>query len=108
MTIAHTAHDSRTERLSREARGIVLFEERGNEIQQLAKGIYSVPSCNGRDDYLVRYSDSAESCECKDFEFGHVCKHLYATALFAAKRRRAVRTRFAPVLADDRGRVSSD
>ncbi len=31
----------------------------------------------------------------------HVCKHLYAAALFAAKRRRAVRVNFAPVLADE-------
>ncbi len=101
MTIAHTAQDSRTRvRLTREARGIQLFEERGDEIQQLGRGLYSVPSCTGRGDYLVHYSAEAESCQCKDFEFGHVCKHLYAVALFAAKRRRAVRV-IAPVLMDE-------
>jgi len=101
MTIAQPAHHSRTERLTREARGIALFEERGNDIQQIGRGVYSVPSCTGRGDYLVRYSDTAESCECGDHQRrGMVCKHLYAAALFAAKRRRVVRTRFAPVLAD--------
>lgn len=93
-------HDSRHQRLTREARGIALFEERGDEIQQLGRGLYSVPSCTGRGDYLVAYDDQGESCECKDFEFGHVCKHLYAAALFAAKRRRAVRV-IAPVLMDE-------
>jgi hypothetical protein len=100
-SVADSRHPTTAERLTREARGIQLFEERGEDIQQLGRGVYSVPSCSGRDEYLVRYSDSAESCECKDFEFGHVCKHLYATALFSAKRRRAVRTRFAPVLGDE-------
>jgi hypothetical protein len=102
MTIAHPAHDSRTERLTREARGIALFEERGDDIQQIGRGLYSVPSCTGRGDYLVRYSDAAESCECGDHQRrGTTCKHLYATALFAAKRRKAIRTGFAPVLTDE-------
>jgi hypothetical protein len=95
------AHDSRTERLTREARGIALYEERGDDIQQLGRGVYSVPSCSGRDDYLVHYSTEAENCACKDFEFGHVCKHLYAAALFAAKRSKAIRVAFAPVLIDE-------
>jgi uncharacterized Zn finger protein len=98
MTIAHPAHDSRHERLAREARGIQLYEERGDEIQQIGRGTYSVPSCSGDEDYLVRYDDQGESCECRDFEFGHVCKHLYAAALFAAKRRKAIKVAFAPVL----------
>ena len=119
MTIAHPAHTTTdpttragdpfiaasrsreyAERLTREERGIQLFEERGDEIQQIGRGLYSVPSCTGRGDYLVRYSDTAESCSCRDFQFGHVCKHQYAVAIFAAHRRKAIRTRFAPVLAD--------
>ncbi len=104
QSLAQPAHDSRTERLTREARGIALFEERGHDIQQIGRGLYSVPSCTGRGDYLVRYGDTAESCECGDHQRrGMVCKHLYATALFTAKRRRAVRTRFATVLADGGG-----
>ena len=98
MTIAHTAHDSRHERLTREERGIALFEERGDDIQQLGRGLYSVPSCSGRHDYRVHYDHHGESCGCRDFEFGHVCKHLYAVALFAAKRRKAIRVAFSPVL----------
>jgi SWIM zinc finger len=91
--------DPRTERLTREARGIQLFEERGHDIQQVGRGLYSVPSCSSRGAYLVRYSDTAESCECGDHQRrGLVCKHLYAAALFAAKRRKAIRTGFAPVL----------
>ena len=98
---ASPAHPSTTERLTREARGIALYEERGDEIQQLGRGLYSVPSCTGRGEYLVRYGDEAESCECGDNRHrGHVCKHLYAAALFAAKRRRAVRV-IASVLADE-------
>ena len=60
-----------------------------------------MPSCTGRGDYLVRYDDQDEGCECRDFEFGHVCKHLYAVALFAAKRRKAIRSGFAPALMPD-------
>jgi hypothetical protein len=104
MTIAHPAHDSRTERLSREARGIQLFEERGDDIQQLRIGLYSVPSCSSQEDYLVEYGAGVESCQCKDFEFhgeDYPCKHLVSAAIFAAKRRRVVRTRFAPVLMDE-------
>lgn len=102
MTIAHPAHDPRTERLTREARGLELFAERGNEIQQLGRGLYSIPSCSGRGDYLVRYSDTAESCECGDNQRrGMVCKHLFAAALFASKRRKAIKTGFAPVLMDE-------
>ncbi len=99
-SLAQPAPDSRTERLTRELRGIALFEERGGDIQQLARGTYSVPSCTGRGDYLVRYDDQGESCECRDFEFGPglPCKHLYAAALFAAKRRKAIKVAFAPVL----------
>ena len=95
-----SAHDSRTERLTREARGIALFEERGGEIQQHARGLYSVPSCTVREgDYLVRYGAQGENCECADHtRRGHCCKHLYAAALFAAKRRKAIRTGFAPAL----------
>ena len=104
MTIAQSARDSRTrERLTREARGLALFEERGVEIQQLRVGLYSVPKCSGRGDYLVEYGAGVESCECKDFEFHgerQPCKHLYAAALFAAKRRRAIRV-IAPLLADE-------
>ena len=96
-------HPSTTERLTREARGLALFEERGDEIQQLRVGLYSVPKCSGRGDYLVEYGAGVESCECKDFEFHgeeYPCKHLIATAIFYAKRRRAVRA-IAPVLMDE-------
>jgi hypothetical protein len=92
----------RQERLTREERGIALFEEHSGEIQQLGRGLYSVPSCSGRADYLVEYGAGVESCECKDFEFhgaNYPCKHLIAAALFAARRRRVVRT-IAPVLMD--------
>jgi len=79
------ARVSRTERLTREARGIALYEERGHDIQQIECGLYSVPSCTGRGDYLVHYGDTAESCECGDNQRrGMVCKHLYAAALFTA------------------------
>ncbi len=98
------APDSRAGRLTREARGIALYEERANDIQQLRIGLYSVPSCSSPKDYLVEYGAGVESCQCKDFEFhgeDYPCKHLVSVAIFAAKRRRAVRTRFAPVLADE-------
>jgi SWIM zinc finger len=97
--LADQRHDSRTrERLTREARGLELFALRGDEIQQIARGLYSVPSCSARGDYLVHYDDEAESCECSDNQRrGMVCKHLYAAALFAARRRRVVRA-IAPVL----------
>jgi hypothetical protein len=99
--LADHRHDSRHQRLTREARGLELFALRGDDIQQIARGLYSVPSCTGLHDYLVHYGDQGfevESCECGDNQRrGMVCKHLYAAALFAARRRRVVRA-IAPVL----------
>jgi hypothetical protein len=105
MTATSVPRTTRHQRLTREARGIHLFEERSGEIQQLRLGLYSVPSSAGsaRGDYLVEYGAGVESCECKDFEFHgeeYPCKHLVAVAIFAAKRRKAVRT-IAPVLMDE-------
>ncbi len=96
-----TAHDSREQRLAREERGIQLYQDHGAGIQQLRVGLYSVPSCTTKGEYLVEYGAGVESCECKDFEFhgeDFPCKHLIACAIFAAKRRKAIRVAFAPVL----------
>jgi hypothetical protein len=88
MTIAHPAHHS-----TRETRALELYENRGHLIRSIASDTYEVPSCGlqGRR-YTVRYGGHApESCSCKDFEFGHICKHLLAVGIMHAARRGGVR-----------------
>ncbi len=97
-SLARSAQESTT----RTDRGQKLYTEHADEIRFEAKlGVWLVPSCSDLTSVYEVTLGLRPSCECKDFEFGHVCKHLYATALFAAKRRRAVRSRFARVLADE-------
>lgn len=74
-------------RESRELKGVRIALEHFEEIAASYKrgGVYTVPSERGGKSYTVVYSRRDERCECKDFEFGHVCKHLYAVAVVAAK-----------------------
>ena len=41
--------------------------------------------------YTVRYGGGVESCTCKDFAFGYICKHLLAVGIMHAARRSGVR-----------------
>jgi uncharacterized Zn finger protein len=78
---------------TRETRALELYEKRGHLIRSTASDIYEVPSCGmqGRR-YTVRYGGHArEACTCKDFEFGHICKHLLAVGIMHAARRGGVR-----------------
>jgi hypothetical protein len=82
MTIAHPAPQS----TGRELRALALAEEHFEEIAASFKdGSYLVPSCSGRGSYWVTYTSREESCGCKDWEFGNVCKHILATAVVKAK-----------------------
>src|SRR4051812_12289685 len=62
---------------SRLGRAVRLFEEHGDEIEDLGDGIYNVPSSTGTGSYPVNYTN--ESCSCPDAEFhtedGFACKH---------------------------------
>ena len=78
---------------TRETRALELYRDHGHLIRSIASDTYEVPSCgmHGRR-YTVRYGGHArESCSCKDFEFGHVCKHLLAVGIMHAARRGGVR-----------------
>ena len=77
---------------SRAGRALALFEERGSLIRAVAADTFEVPSCGMRGKrYIVRYGGEAESCTCKDHEFGHICKHLLAVGIMHAARRAGVR-----------------
>lgn len=74
-------------RTTREQRGLEIARTCFEEIAaSYRRGTYTVPSHStpGRS-YRVRYSRREESCECKDWQFGHICMHIYAAAMVAAK-----------------------
>jgi hypothetical protein len=94
---------------SRAERALALFEERGSLIRSVAADTFEVPSCGMRGKrYTVRYGGGVESCSCKDFEFGHICKHLLAVGAMHAARRSGVReVRTARVAAGDPFRAAA-
>ena len=72
---------------ARVERGIALFRERGDEIEQMGRGWYRVPGCSGGT-YTVYLAvlGGEECCDCPDF--GHreqVCKHVYAATMHRAQ-----------------------
>lgn len=74
---------------TREQRGFELYRRGGIERID-RRGLYMVPSCSHRGEYLVDLE--RQSCECPDSRRGYVCKHVYAAMLYAAWIRRAART----------------
>ena len=82
MTIAQP----RTVPNTRELRALALAEERFEEIARSHHGgRYTVPSLHGDHTYTVTYTARDESCQCKDWEFGHTCYHVLAAAVVRAK-----------------------
>ena len=84
---------------TREQRGIALALERGEEIEHLGRGRFSVPGCSGGP-YEVRLAilDDVESCTCPDFteprrgrEPGEPCKHIFAATMVRANRQAKMR-----------------
>jgi hypothetical protein len=59
-------------------------------------GSYTVPSLHGEHSYYVRYTDTDESCECLDWQFGNVCYHVLAAAVVRAKTYRRADTQDHP------------
>ena len=77
---------------TRAERALARFEERGSLIRSVAADTFEVPSCGFRGKrYTVHYGGEVESCTCKDYEFGHTCKHLLAVGILHAARRSGVR-----------------
>ncbi len=72
---------------TRELRGLRLYCERGEEIERIYPHAYMVPSCSGKETYLVRLD--RQTCECADHarhpEF--TCKHLFAATVAASKNK---------------------
>ena len=84
--------DSRPDPTTRAEHALRLYEERGSLIRAVAADTYEVPSCGFRGKrYIVRYGGRVESCTCKDFEFGYICKHLLAVGIMHAAGRSGVR-----------------
>ncbi len=72
---------------TREARGIKLFKERGDEIERVYPHVYRVPSCSGETFYTVHLAPRVR-CECPDFERrGEPCEHVFACEIAASKLR---------------------
>ena len=89
MTIQQIA-DTSTGLNARAERALALLEEYG-EFRTLGDNLFEVPSHTGRGSYRVRYGGEVESCSCRDFGFGHVCKHLLAIGAMHATRRSGVK-----------------
>jgi hypothetical protein len=71
---------------TREALGLRLAQERFEEIARSHRGgRYTVPSLLGEHAYGVIYTAREESCNCRDWEFGHTCYHVLAAAVVRAK-----------------------
>ena len=93
-----TIPQSKDSRLStRELRGIVLYRERGEEIEHQGRGRFTVPGCSGGS-YTVNlaiFSFAGEqSCTCPDTPpAGEVCKHVHAATIARAKRQAEARRR---------------
>ena len=72
-------------RNTRELRALALAGERLEEIARSHRGgLYEVPASGGGS-YDVIYTRDSEGCGCKDWEFGHTCYHVLATAVVRAK-----------------------
>ncbi len=70
---------------TRELRALALAERCFEEIASSPRGgRYTVPASGGGS-YSVTYTAREESCECKDWEFGHTCYHILAAAVVRAK-----------------------
>ena len=71
---------------TRELRALALAESSFEEIALSHRGgRYVVPSLHGGHHYAVTYTARVESCQCKDWEFGHTCYHILAAAVVRAK-----------------------
>jgi hypothetical protein len=83
MTTTTTIPDS-TRTDTREARGLALYRERGDEIKHVRGAVWSVPSCTRSGVYLVDLADGV--CTCADMPpAGEVCKHETAATIARAK-----------------------
>jgi hypothetical protein len=72
---------------SRLGRAVLLFEERGHEVEAIGGGVYLVPSSDGTTYYRVDYRN--ETCNCPDADFhpDENCKHVLMLGISLAKRR---------------------
>jgi hypothetical protein len=90
VSVAQAAKDREGVR-GRVLRGVRLHEERGREIVHYpTTGEYGVPSATEEGVLYLVSLEGEGSCDCPWFRFtGGVCKHIYAAAVFEAKRRGA-------------------
>ncbi len=82
--IEKSAASESDRRTTHEKRGIVMFGERGDEIEHLRGCSWLMPSCAGHASYVVELAN--EGCECPDLERpGRPYKHVYAARIARAK-----------------------
>jgi hypothetical protein len=82
MTTTTIPESIRTD--TREARGLAIYRERGDQIQHVRGSLWSVPSCTRSGIYLVDLR--AGICTCADMpSAGEVCKHETAATIAHAK-----------------------
>ncbi len=81
--ITHPAHHPNGN--TRELRALALAARCFEEISASHRGgLYTVPASGGGS-YGVAYTAREESCQCKDWEFGHTCYHVLAVCIVRAK-----------------------
>jgi SWIM zinc finger len=90
VTVAQPAYAVPDETRTRVARGLKLFREHGEEIENLGRGRYCVPGCSGGSyEVSLGILGDEESCTCPDFERRQAsCKHIFAADLYRAKIQR--------------------
>jgi hypothetical protein len=71
-------------RTTREERGIILFRERGDEIEHVNGATWLLPSSTGGGHYAVDLE--IESCECSEaWRLMGSCEHVYAARIASSK-----------------------
>jgi hypothetical protein len=63
----------------REERGLVIANNKANQVTCVEENFYTVLSQSGNGEYVVSMVDGEWICECPDNKFRHVkCKHVFA------------------------------
>ena len=80
-SLAQIAHDPTT----RIGRALTLFEEHGDQIEQLSADVFAVPSQDGLNTYRVDYYN--ETCNCPNAEHHPDlnCKHVLCVGIYHAR-----------------------
>ena len=74
--------------MTRTERGLRIYQEQGDQIRRIDRGVYSVPSQN-RAGCVYTVDLNAERCDCADRV--RYCKHITAATIARARQNRTPR-----------------